>query len=185
MIGKCTEGSSLNEKNRDDKMPEFPLQEDLRIKSSFIYKAHEIIWNGLEELLESKNHADLGFYLNIMTQNNSTYYDENGKIINSYNDVWSSIWKQYNETLCENYATKQFENDTLDLCSVARYLSHQLQLKYHHTTILERMGVALKIKKCATCLPYNRNELGGTMICPLSPPGNETNDNKYIRIDYH
>ncbi len=61
-------------------MPEYPLQEDLRIKSSFIHKAHEILRNGLEEFLKFTVHMDLGVYLNIMTQNNSTYYDENGKV---------------------------------------------------------------------------------------------------------
>ncbi len=169
--GKCTKGSTLDKKNRDQKKPEFPLQVDLRIKSSFIYKAHEILRNGLVEFLRSKNHMDLGFYLRIMTQNNATYFDEHENIISSYSDVWRSIWKQYNETLCENYATKQFENDKLDLCSVARYLSHQLQLKYHHTTILERMRVALKINKCDTCLPYNRNDPGETIVCPSSALG--------------
>ena len=112
-----------------------------------------------------------------MNQNNSTYYDENGKIISSYSDVWSSIWKQYNETLCENYATKQFENDKLDLCSVARYLSHQLQLKFRPTIILETMGVVLKIKRCDLCLPYNRNQPGETIICPSPLLGNQTNVN--------
>jgi len=137
-------------------MPEFPLQEDLRIKSSFIHKAHEILRNGLEEFLEFKIHMDLGFFLNIMTQDNKSYYDEYGKVINSYIDVWSSIWKQYNETLCENYATKQFQNDILDLCSVAKYLSHQLPAD----PILKRMGAALMIKKCDTCLPYNKKYPG-------------------------
>jgi len=173
--GTCKKGSTLDEKNRDNKKPEFPLQEDLRIKSSFIYKAHEILRNGLEELLEL-NHMDLGFYLSIMTSNKTTYYDEIENVISSYSDVWRSIWKQYNETLCENYATKQFVDDTLDLCSVARYLSHQLQLKYRQTYIFERMGVALKIKKCDTCLPYNRKDPGEIVVCPSPPPGNETNE---------
>ena len=120
---------------------------------------------------------DLGFYLSIMTRNNKTYHDENGKIIISYNDVWSNIWKQYNETLCENYATKQFENDKLDLCSVARYISHQLQLEYRQTFIVERMGAALKMKKCDTCLPYNRNKPGDNIsVCPPPQLGNKTTD---------
>jgi len=97
----------LDEKKQgQQKKTEFPLQQDLRINSSFIYKAHEVLRNGLGELLEPKQ-IDLGFYFNVMAQSNATYYDENGKIISSYIDVWSSIWKQYNETLCENYASQQ------------------------------------------------------------------------------
>lgn len=107
-----------------------------------------------------------------MNQINETYYDEFGEEIISYKDVWGFIWKQYNETLCENYATKQFANDKLDLCSVARYLSlDEMQDENSKTSIVERMEIALR-SLCDSCLPYNRMEPGETSyVCsPVSPP---------------
>lgn len=152
--GKCTEGSLLDVKNRDDKKPKFPLKEDLRVKSTYIHKAHEILRIELEQLSELQN-MDLGTYLSNMTKNDTTYYDEFGQEIRSYKDVWGFIWKQYNETLCENYAIKQFENDKLDLCSVSRYLF--LQDEDRSTLIVERMEMALR-SRCDSCFPYNRRE---------------------------
>jgi len=152
----------MDVKNRDNKSPEFPLQEGFRTRSSFIYKAHKIILNGLEVLF-NLTHLSLGMHLSYMTQTTKPYYNENGLIISSYKDVWNIIWKQYNETLCENYATKQFENDKLDLCSVARYVFHQIKLKNLTSSIVEKMGVALMIKRCDICLPYNRNGFSETI----------------------
>ena len=78
--------------------------EDLRVKSSYIHKAHEILANGLKKFLNFEE-ADLGTYLShIIHSKNNFFLDEYGRIIESYQDVFISIWEQYNETLCENYA---------------------------------------------------------------------------------
>ena len=72
--------------------------------------------------------TEFGVHLSriVNESNNKIYFDEYGEVISSYKELFSNIWKQYNETLCENYAAKQFEKDRLDLCSSAKFLSHQL-----------------------------------------------------------
>ncbi len=102
--------------------------------------------------------AELGIFLShIVNQNNNKiYFDEYGEVISSYQELFSNIWEQYNETLCENYAVKQFEKDRLDLCSSAKFLSHQLGVK-DTRKIMKRMGKALKYR-CDPCMPYKRND---------------------------
>ena len=110
------------------------------MKSSYIFKAHEVLSNGLKQFLNSSEEADLGTHLSQISSKNSNqlYLDEYGDVISSYHEVFTSIWEQYNETLCENYAAKQFETDRLDLCSVAKFLSHQKKRKKRITGFLER-----------------------------------------------
>jgi len=160
---KCGPGTILlDTRNRDDVKPSFPLQEDLRLKKSNILKAHEILRNGLQDFLEFEE-ADLEIYLNyIVIVKNTTFKDEYGQEIHSYFKIFKFIWVQYNETLCQNYAINQYDVDVLDLCSVARFLSHQTTVK-DRGTIMKRMGDALGYK-CHPCTPYKRKEYGGTVV---------------------
>ncbi len=137
-------------KNRDGKKPKFPLTEDFRVKSSYIYRAHEILANELKQFLNDSEEADLGTYLSRIL--NKTY-ENGGTVLNYYQDVFVSIWEQYNETLCENYAVKQLHKDTLDLCSVAQFLSLQTTIKKGET-IVRKMEKALKINRCEPCISY-------------------------------
>ncbi len=146
--------------NRDDVKPSFPLQDDLRLNSSYISNAHEIIRKGLQQFLQLKE-TDLETYLShIIKSDTITFEDEYGVVIHSYYKVFQFIWVQYNETLCQNYATKQYDLDKLDMCSVARFLSHQAAVK-DRSTLMKRMGDALEYK-CHPCTPYKRKEYGRT-----------------------
>jgi len=158
--GECTNLLS-DVPNRDDQKPIYPYEEDLRLLSSNIVAAHEILRKGLQLFLEMRE-LDLGFYLNLMIEKDTPFIDEYGVEIRAYYKVFSLIWQQYNETLCENYAIKQFDKDKLDLCSVSRYLSHQPNFKGHQT-IMKRMGDALGYR-CHPCTPYKRKEYGNTVV---------------------
>ena len=70
---------------QDYQKPTFPF-EDLRIKSSHIVKAHEIIREGLGEVFELKE-EDSGTHLNYIFEKNQTFVDENGQEIHSYHKV--------------------------------------------------------------------------------------------------
>lgn len=159
------------ESNRDKQRPTFPLKEDLRIQTSNIVKAHEIIRKGLQQYLKLRE-ADLGAYLSYIIQNNPTFVDEYGQEIPSYYKIFRFIWEQYNETVCQNYAVKQFDKDKLDLCGVARFLSHQPVVE-DHQNIMKRMGHVLNYT-CHPCTPYKRKEYG-EIIVPntddISPDG--------------
>lgn len=85
--------------------------------------AHEIIRKSLQQYLDF-DEADLGIYLSQIIQHTEPYIDEYGQVIYNYKKVFRFIWEQYNETVLQNYAAKQFDKDKLDLCSVARFLSH-------------------------------------------------------------
>jgi len=116
----------------------------------------------LKQFLEFSE-EDLGFYLNqIIIVKKPPFKDEYGQDIRSYNKVFKFIWVQYNETLCRNYAIEQYDLDKLDLCSVARFLSHQTIVK-DRGTIMKRMGDALGYT-CHPCTPYKRKEYGGTVV---------------------
>ena len=161
-VETCAPGTLLDARNRDDEKPTFPLQEDPRLKPSNIIKAHEILRNGLQQFLEFRE-EDLGFYLNhIVVVKKPVFKDEYGQDIRSYYKVFKFIWVQYNETLCQNYAIEQYDLDKLDLCSVARFLSHQTTVN-DRGTIMKRMGDALQYK-CHPCTPYKRKEYGGTVV---------------------
>ena len=122
----------------------------------------KILRIGLQQFLEFRE-EDLGFYLNhVVVVKKPTFNDEYGREIRSYNKVFKFVWVQYNETLCKNYATDQYDVDKLDLCSVARFLSHQTTV-IDRETIMKRMGDALGYK-CHPCTPYKRKEFGGTVV---------------------
>jgi len=105
----------------------------------------------------------LGTYLSYITnQRTEPFVDEYGKLITSYERVFRSIWEQYNETQVQNYAIMQFENDKLDVCSVARFLSHQ-PIVDNRVDLVKRVGDALG-DRCHPCTPYKRKELGGTYV---------------------
>jgi len=79
----------------------------------------------LQQFLGFKD-TDLGTYLNyLIYKRTEPFVDEYGQVIRVYKKVFRFIWEQHNETLVQNYAVGQFNKDKLDLCSVARYLSHQ------------------------------------------------------------
>jgi len=100
----------------------------------------------------------LGYYLNYLVNppKNIIFFDEYGEEIRSYKKVFRFIWGQYNETQVQNYAIRQYDKDKLDLCSVARYLSHQPAVE-DRKTIMKRMGDALGYR-CHPCTPYKRKE---------------------------
>jgi len=148
--------------NRDGDLPTFPLQQDLRLKSSSIVNADEVLRKGLEEYLQHKN-SDLGTYLSyLINKRKLPFKDEYGQIIQNFKKVFRFIWEQYNETLVQNYAIDQFNKDKLDLCSVARFLSHQLTVNQRET-IMKRMGDALGYK-CHPCTPYTPKQWDETII---------------------
>jgi len=62
----------------------------------------------------------------------------------------------------QNYAVKRFSKDKLDLCSVARYLSHQPTV-VQRATIMKRMGDALEYR-CHPCTPYTPKEFDETIV---------------------
>ena len=90
------------------------------------------------------------------------FVDEYGEVIRVYKKVFHFIWEQYNETLAQNYAIKQFDKDKLVLCSVARYLSHQPTVQ-NRTTILKRVGDALRYR-CHPCTPYTPKQYDETIV---------------------
>ncbi len=149
------------ESNRDKQRPTFPLKEDLRVQTTNIIKAHEIIRKGLQQYLKLRE-VDLGAYLSYIIQNNLTFVDEYGQEIRSYYKIFRFIWEQYNETVCQNYAVNQFDKDKLDLCSVARFLSHQPVVE-DRQTLMKRMGHALNYT-CHPCTPYKRREYGEVLV---------------------
>jgi len=148
--------------NRDDESTKIPLVPDFRLKSDNIAKAHEVLRKELQLFLDFKD-APLILYLNQMIQHRSQpFNDEYGQEIRSYKKVFRFIWEQYNETVVNNYAVGQFDKDKLDLCSVARFLFHRVEVK-NRQTIMKRMNDALGYK-CHPCSPYKRREHDTTIV---------------------
>jgi len=148
--------------NRDGDLPKFPIEQDMRFKSSNIAKADEILRNGLQEFLEFR-YADLGTYLSyLINKRTQPFIDEYGQAIRNYKKVFRFIWEQFNETLVQNYAIDQFNKDQLDLCSVARFLSHQPTVEQREN-IMKRMGDALGYR-CHPCTPYTPKQWDETII---------------------
>jgi len=146
----------LDQNNRDGNKPPFPLDSViLHIKASNIVKAHEIFRKGLQQFLERED-KDLGAYLNYVLTEDQPFIDEYNQEITSYYKILNFIWRQYNETLCKNYAVKKYDVDKLDMCSVARFLSHKPAVQ-DRRTIMKRMGDALEYR-CHPCTPYKRKE---------------------------
>jgi len=164
---KNSESSEINPgiltiPNRDGDLPTFPLQEDLRLKSSCIVNAHEVLRKGLQQYLQFQD-TDLGTYLSyLIDKRRQPFTDEYGQIIQNFQKVFRFIWEQYNETLVQNYAIDQFNKDKLDLCSVARFLSHQSAVNQRET-IIKRMGDALGYK-CHPCTPYTPKQWSETIV---------------------
>jgi len=153
---------SFQRKNRDGDLPSFPVVPDLRLQSSYIVNAHEVLRVGLQQYLGFIN-TDLGTYLShLIYKRTEPFVDENGQVIRVYRKVLRFIWEQHNETLLQNYAVKRFNKDKLDLCSVARYLSHQPTV-VQRATIMKRLGDALGYR-CQPCTPYTPKEHGETIV---------------------
>jgi len=152
----------LEQRNRDWDLPKFPEVKDERLQTSYIIEAHDVLRKGLQGFLVLKD-TDLGTFMSYLIFNRTEpFLDEYGENIRNYKKVFRFIWEQYNETLAQNYAIKQFNKDKLDLCSVARYLSHQPTVR-HRETIMKRMGDALKYR-CHPCTPYTPKQYDETII---------------------
>jgi len=106
---------------------------------------------------------DLGTYFSHFIKTDPTFVDEYGPEIRSYHKIISLICLQHNEIVCKNYAITNYENDKLNLCSIARFLSHQPRVE-NRNNIMKKMGVALGYK-CHPCTPYKRKE-NGEYIAP-------------------
>jgi len=105
----------------------------------------------------------LGAYLKYLVYNHKEpFVDEYGKNIRNYKKVFRFIWEQYNETLVQNYAIQQLNKDKLDLCSVARYLSHQPNVDKRNT-LMKRTGDALRYR-CHPCTPYTPKQYDETTV---------------------
>jgi len=116
----------------------------------------------LQQYLGFKD-TDLGTYLShLIYKHTEPFVEEYGQVIRVYKKVFRFIWEQYNETLVQNYAVKRFNKDKLDLCSVARYLSHQPAV-VQRATIMKRMGDTLGYR-CHPCTPYTPKEFGETIV---------------------
>jgi len=149
-------------RNRDGILPPFPIVKDTRPLSVQISDAHEILHTNLKPFLRWEN-SDLGTCLNyLIYKHTEPFVDEYGQIIRNYKKVFRFIWEQYNETLLNNYATRQYDKDKLDLCSVARYFSHQATVE-NRATIMKRMGDALRYR-CHPCTPYTPKQYDETIV---------------------
>ena len=116
----------------------------------------------MQQFLAFKDN-DLGTYLNyLIHKRTEPFVDEYGQVIRNYKKVFRFIWEQHNETLMQNYAIKQFNKDKLDLCSVARFLSHQSTVE-HRKTIMKRMSDSLNYT-CHPCTPYTPKQYNETII---------------------
>jgi len=116
----------------------------------------------LQQYLEFKD-LDLGTYLShLIYKRTEPFKDEYGQVIRAYKKVFRFIWEQHNETLVQNYAIGQFDKDKLNLCSVARYLSHQPKVE-QRGTIMKRMGDALEYM-CHPCTPYTPKQYSETVV---------------------
>ncbi len=147
--------------NRDGKLPTSTLEADVLLPSISIVKAHEVLRKGLQQYLNVED-ADFGTCLNQMIQRFEFFVDEYGQVIANYKKVFRFIWEQFNETVMHNYAVGQFDKDKLDLCSAARFLSHQ-QTVVNRTTMIKRMSDALGYK-CHPCTPYKRKQYDVTIV---------------------
>jgi len=134
---------------------------DVQNKSGKIVEAHEVIRKVFQQFLNARD-TDIGTYLHLMIQRSEPYVDEYGQVIHHYKKVFKFIWEQYNETIMNNYAANQFDKDKLDLCSVARFFSHQHEVK-ERRTLMKRMSDALGYK-CHPCTPYKRKQYGETIV---------------------
>ena len=149
-------------RNRDGDLPSFPIEPDLRFQSSYIFSAHEVLRKGLQQFLGFKD-TDLANYLSyLIFKRTEPFVDEYGQVIRNYKKVFRFIWEQHNETLVQNYAVGQFNKDKLDLCSVARYLSHQPAVE-QRGTIMKRIREALGYK-CHPCTPYTPKQYDETIV---------------------
>ncbi len=151
------------QKNREGIFPIAFAKTDIRRHSVSIVDAQNVLLGGLQQYLALPD-ADLGLYLRKMVERpkNEPYVDEYGHEIRHYKKIFRFIWKQYNETLVQNYAISQFNKDKLDMCSLARFLSHQPIVKGRET-IVKRMGKALNYT-CHPCTPYKRKEHDETFV---------------------
>jgi len=134
----------------------------LPLNSSSIFNAQELLRDGLQQFL-GFDEMDLGIYLkHLIFKRTEPFVDEYGQVIGAYHRVFRFIWEQYNDTLDKNYEALQFDKMRLDMCSVARFLSHQSAVK-NRETIMKRMGDSLGYR-CHPCTPYKRKEYGPTIV---------------------
>ena len=162
MGSQTTQMDPLEQRNRDGYLPKFPIEKDTRLLSVHVIDAHEALHKSLKQFLSLEN-SDLGTCLNYLIYKRAEpFVDEYGQIIRNYKKVFRFILEQYNETLLQNYAIGMYEKDKLDLCSVARYLSHQPTVE-NRTTIMKRIGDALRYR-CHPCTPYTPKQYDETIV---------------------
>ena len=150
------------QRNRDGDLPKFPIVKDTRWQSVHVSDAHEVLSTNLKQFLRLEN-SDLGTCLNyLIYKHTEPFIDEYGQTIRNYKKVFRFIREQYNETLLLNYAIGKYEKDKLDLCSVARYLSHQPTVE-NRATVMKRMGDALGYR-CHPCTPYTPKQYDETIV---------------------
>ena len=113
-------------RNRDGDLPSFPIEPDLRFQSSYIFNAHEVLRQGLQQFLGFKD-TDLANYLSyLIFKRTEPFVDEYGQVIRNYKKVFRFIWEQHNETLVQNYAVGQFNKDKLDSLEYSESLDTSL-----------------------------------------------------------
>ncbi len=125
------------------------------MKTNQIARAHEVLRVALKDYLGLVE-ANTTFYLDEMRSQSEPFRDEYGQVIPFYKKVLTFITEQINEMVIGNYAVGQFAKDRHDLCSIARYLSHQTRYS-ERQTIIQRMGEALG-SECDPCIPYRRKQ---------------------------
>ena len=145
-------------------------KDDPRGETEAIAKAHQILSQALKQFLNVREDT-LAFYLNEMIRRKEAFVDEYGNVIGSYRKVFRFILTQHNEVLRKNYAVGQFDKDKLDMCSVARYLSHKTTKGQDRNTLMKRMSDALDYR-CHPCTPYKPRLHGPTQTFDSSgiPP---------------
>lgn len=161
MIFRHFRNLAKDEANRDGEKTLYPLVPDLRKSTARIAQAHEILRLALKDHLDLVE-LDLESYLKQMMKEGKVYTDEYGQVITSYKEVFRIIQVKVGELKLENYAEGQLDKDKLDLCSVARYLSHQPTVT-NRETLMKRIRDALGYR-CHPCTPYTAKENDVTKV---------------------
>jgi len=77
--------------NRNGDLPTFPLEPDMRRKSSLVVNADEVLRKGLQQYLQFKD-ADLGTYLGyLINKRTQPFIDEYGQTIKNYKKVFKTM----------------------------------------------------------------------------------------------
>jgi len=144
---------NINLVNRDMEKPFSPTKEDSRPQTGHIIRAHDVLRTSLNSFYDWKD-TNLTLCLDKLRKRRDPYLDELSRVITGYKTIFELILKQVEEVSNNNYAVGQFDNDRHDLCSIARYLSHQESFS-DRQNIISKMGDALG-SECDPCIRYKR-----------------------------